>query len=165
MDATPRWTLPLLYAGQAQKEIFHNEALVLVDALLHGVAESADLATPPGDPAVGRCWIVATGASGEWANCVGMIACWTEGGWRFVAPRCGLSLHVTDRSHALFHDGVEWRAPAVRNDGVYLDGVKVVGARAAAIAEATGGGVIDAEARLTIVAILAALRTHGLIDS
>ena len=50
MDATPRWGLPLLFAGQAQKEIFHNEALMLVDALLHGRVESADLGAPPTDP-------------------------------------------------------------------------------------------------------------------
>lgn len=165
MDATPRWALPLLYAGQAQKELFHNEALALVDALLHGVAESADLAAPPADPATGGCWIVAAGASGEWSGRTGMIACWTEGGWRFVAPRTGLSFHVVDRNHALFHDGTEWRASVIRGDGLYLDDERVVGARAGAIADTAGGSVIDVEARLTIDAILTALRGHGLIES
>ena len=32
MDGTPRWALPFLFAGQAQKEMFHNEALVRIDA-------------------------------------------------------------------------------------------------------------------------------------
>ena len=165
MDMTPRWALPLLHAGQAQKEIFHNEALALVDALLHGVAQSADLATPPGDPVVGQCWIVATGASGEWTDHAGMVACWTEGGWRFVAPRRGLSLHVADGEQALFHDGGEWRASPVRPDGLYLGEERVVGVRAGAIGDVSGGSVIDVEARLTIAAILMALRTHGLIET
>ncbi|NWK98040.1 hypothetical protein DM806_20720 [Sphingobium lactosutens] len=165
MDATPRWALPLLYAGQAQKEVFHNEALALVDALLHGVAESADLAAPPAAPAIGGCWIVAAAASGEWSGRTGMVACWTEGGWRFVAPRAGLSLQIADRGHALFHDGTAWRASTIRVDGLYLNDDRVVGERMAAIPDVGGGGVIDLEARLTISAILTALRTHGLIES
>ncbi|HLZ79899.1 MAG TPA: hypothetical protein VKQ09_11235 [Sphingomonas sp.] len=33
-DATTRFALPLIAPGQAQKELFHNEALARVDALL-----------------------------------------------------------------------------------------------------------------------------------
>lgn len=91
MDGTARWALPLLFAGQAQKEITHNEALVLIDALLHARVESADLASPPGTPLVGQCWIVADGATGDWAGKMGAIALWTEGGWRFVPPSAGLA--------------------------------------------------------------------------
>ena len=165
MDATPRWSLPLLFAGQAQKEIFHNEALMLVDALLHGRVESAGLGTPPTDPAVGQCWIVAVPAEGAWSGEAGTIACWTEGGWRFVAPRAGLRMAVGDQGQALFHDGSEWRPGAIRDDGLYQADEKVVGLRQPAIAGPAGGGVIDAEARSTIAAILAALRAHGLIAS
>lgn len=45
-------------------------------------------------------------------------------------------------------------------------GLQVVGARQAAIADPTGGAVVDAEARATLVAILAILRPtgHGLIQ-
>ena len=32
---TPRWSLPLLAAGQAQKEMTHNEALSLLDLVVH----------------------------------------------------------------------------------------------------------------------------------
>lgn len=38
MDDTPRWTLPLLAAGQAQKEMTHNEALSLLDLIVHPVS-------------------------------------------------------------------------------------------------------------------------------
>jgi len=40
---------------------------------------------------------------------------------------------------------------------------QVVGARGAAVADATGGAVVDAEARTALNALLARLRTHGLI--
>ena len=50
MDITTRLKLPLLAAGQAQKEAWHNEALLLVDRLLAGVIEGAASATPPGSP-------------------------------------------------------------------------------------------------------------------
>jgi hypothetical protein len=165
MDMTVRWAMPKLFAGQAQKEVFHNEALVRIDALLHGRVESADVAVPPATPVPGQCWIVAAGASGDWAGQVGCVACWTDGGWRFVVPRAGLSMDVADRGHAVFHDGSAWRDVAVRGDGLYLDGDKVVGARQGAIVAPTGGATIDTEARSTLTAILVALRTHGLIES
>lgn len=165
MDGTTRWALPLLFAGQAQKEIHHNEALVLIDALLHGQVESADLAAPPDAPDTGQCWIVAAGASGDWAGQAGAMALWTEGGWRFIAARAGLHVDVADRNHALFYDEFEWRAGQIRDDGIYMDNEKVVGARMAAVATPSGGAVIDDEARFSVAAILTVLRHHGLIES
>jgi hypothetical protein len=46
---------------------------------------------------------------------------------------------------------------------LYNNAIKVVGAQGAAVADATGGVVIDAEARTALNALLARLRTHGLI--
>lgn len=163
MDGTVRWALPLLFAGQAQKEMTHNEALVLIDALLHARVESADLSGPPGTPAVGQSWIVADGATDEWSGQDGAIALWTEGGWRFIAARRGLCVSVADRNCGFFYDGAEWRFGAVREDGLYMNEDKVVGARMSAIAAPGGGSVIDTEARSTLADILAALRGHGLI--
>jgi hypothetical protein len=42
-------------------------------------------------------------------------------------------------------------------------GTKVVGAQGAAVADAAGGATVDAEARTALNALLARLRTHGLI--
>lgn len=163
MDVTPRWALPQLFAGQAQKELFHNEALALLDMLLHGQAESADIATPPSSPPLGECWIVAADANGAWEGRDGALACWTEGGWRFATPRAGLSLQAADRGHAMQHDGSGWHDAAVREDGFYVDGLRVAGPRVDAVVNPIGGSVVDAEARGAIVQILDALRTHGLI--
>lgn len=49
------------------------------------------------------------------------------------------------------------------DNDLYKDGIKVVGAQGAAVADAAGGATVDAEARTAINALLARLRTHGLI--
>lgn len=46
-----------------------------------------------------------------------------------------------------------------------VSGTKVVGAQQAAIPDASGGLTIDTEARAALNTLLAALRTHGLIDT
>lgn len=46
---------------------------------------------------------------------------------------------------------------------VYINGVQILKAQRAAVADATGGAVVDAEARTAINALLARLRDHGLI--
>lgn len=163
MDATARWALPFLFAGQAQKEIFHNEALARVDMLLHARAESADMAVPPPAPEPGQCWIIADGATGAWNGKDGQLAGWTDGGWRFVPPTAGMRIDVADRGHALSHDGAAWRAASVRDDGVYIEDKRVIGRRAGPILDPDGGDIIDVESRAALGAILSALRAHGLV--
>lgn len=48
-------------------------------------------------------------------------------------------------------------------DAYYVDGTKVVGNQGAAVTDPAGGGVIDAEARTAIVAVIDRLQAHGLI--
>ncbi|WP_374551831.1 DUF2793 domain-containing protein [Sphingobium yanoikuyae] len=86
------------------------------------------------------------------------MAGWTDGGWRFVAPRAGSRLAVADRGHTMMHDGMVWRDSAVRSEGFYVVGQQIVGARQPAIAGLTGGTTVDSERRGAIAAILAALQ-------
>lgn len=89
MSATARLDLPLIASEQAQKHVTHNEALLLLDAVvqlrLDGLAETV----PPEVPAVGAAYGVGVGATGTWAGRDGEIAAWTEGGWRFSVPAEG----------------------------------------------------------------------------
>ncbi len=162
-EVTARWALPLLSAGQAQKEFSHNEALTRIDMLTSAVVESADRTVPPADPAPGQCWIVATGGTGAWAGRDKAIAGWTAGGWRFCAPVAGQEAHVVDRGHACLFESGDWTDAPVRPDGYYVGGVQVLAGRQAAIVTPAGGESADGESRSAIGAILDAMRAHGLI--
>ena len=68
LDArTPRHSLPLLYPGQAQKEVFVNEALARLDAVAQPVV-LASRAAPPTSHAAGDTYLVVGPASDEWSG-------------------------------------------------------------------------------------------------
>jgi len=162
-DATTRLALPLLQPGQAQKELFHNEALTLIDLAIQPVVEDVLLDTPPAAPAPGQCWIVGTSPSGAWAGAPQALAGWTEGGWRFVPARSGAIVwNAKDATLYQYLDG-NWQRAAARVSGVIVNGKQVVGTQGVAISQPTGGSVIDSQSRTAINAILGALQQHGLI--
>jgi hypothetical protein len=165
MDGTGRFEMPRLVAGQAQKEITHNEALACIDMLLHPAVETMLLAVPPGAPAIGATWIVAAGADGAWAGKSGLLATWTDGGWRFARPVAGMAIWVADRGVHARWTGTAWTIGPWPTAGIACDGVQVVGTRQPAIAAPTGGATIDNEARTALSAVLNALRNHGLITT
>lgn len=165
MAATSRFSLPLLDVGQAQKEVTHNEALALIDALAGACVEQRALGVPPGSPTPGRCYIVASGASGAWAGKTDQIAVASEGGWRFIAPREGLRAVVASEGINAVYRGSSWIYGDLRGSVLTVGGNQVVGGRAAAIPDPADGTTVDSEARATLANLLATLRTHGLIDS
>ena len=67
-EASPRFALPFILPGQAQKEAFHNEAVALIDAALHACVSGGPTDVVPADPAFGEGWIVASGAAGDWTT-------------------------------------------------------------------------------------------------
>lgn len=164
-DITARLALPLLQPGQAQKELWHNEALTLLDLLVQPVVLAVGLDTPPTAPGAGDAWIVGPAPSGAWSGLPGQLAAWSVAGWRFAAPIEGMAVwSVADGACARFAAG-GWTVGMLHGTTLLLGGDAVVGPRRGAIADAAGGAVIDAEARSAISAILAALRGHGLIES
>lgn len=142
--ASPRFGLPLLFAGQSQKEVFVNEAFALADALLHCSIEGT-AAQPPASPSEGQNWLVSDSPTGDWTGRAGQLACFQGGSWLYVSPRDGL--RVLDRlteQELLYHGG--WQRPA-------------------APAMPSGGAVIDNEARTAIADIVAALRLARLLPA
>jgi hypothetical protein len=162
-QTTDRLNLPLLATAQAQKEMTHNEALALVDILLQPVVISAALSAPPASPVAGQCWIVGVGAGGSWTGRDGAIAAWTAGGWRFVSPIEGMQVWSQPDGVVLRRLGSTWTVGALTAKSLSVDGNQVVGARGAAIAAPTGGGVVDVQCRAAVSALLSMVRTHGLI--
>ncbi|WP_375272831.1 DUF2793 domain-containing protein [Sphingomonas sp.] len=161
-DQTPRFALPVLHIGQADKEQTHNEALALIDLAMGAVVEDVGIDVPPGDLQPGQCWIVGDAPTGAWAGNARAIAGWTAGGWRFVAARAGLSAWCRAwRMPVTFHDA--WERGVLRAERLMVDGEQVVASRQPDVPLPTGGGVVDAEARAAVTSVIAALRTHGLI--
>ena len=141
-STSPRFSFPLLFAGQAQKEFSVNEALCLTDALLHLTVEG-EAASPPVTPVDGDCWLIHASPTGDWAGYGGHIACRQHGAWLYVPPRDGMRAYNRAADQDLFY-GDGWRTAPV-------------------IALPVGGATVDTEARSTIAAILAALGAAGIV--
>jgi hypothetical protein len=135
----------------------------VLDVLVAAAVEGLPLATPPGSPAIGSCYLVAASPTGAWAGQALKLAAYSSGGWRFIAPLDGMGAYVkSNGSIALYHDGA-WEIGTVKGSQLMIEGLKVVGPREPAIAAPAAGTTIDAEARTAIGQILTALRQHGLI--
>lgn len=88
---TARFKLPLLFAGQSQKEVYVNEGFLLADSLMHCIVES-ETNTPPTSPVDGNAWLVGSSPTGEWAGEAGTLALRQAGQWLFAAPRDGMRI-------------------------------------------------------------------------
>ncbi len=163
IDTSIRLKLPLLAAGQAQKETTHNEALALVDILVQPVVIAVAPNAVPSAPQLGQCWIVGSGASGAWAGQDDAIACWTAGGWRFSAPFEGMTTWNTTTGKNIRRSASQWVSGEVNASVYRVDGSQVVGPRQPAINGPSGGAIIDTEARIALASILSVLRVHGLV--
>lgn len=141
-STTPNVGLPLLIAGQAQKEFFVNQALAILDAVQPGAVQ-ASLPEPPALPDERDCYRVTAPAVLGWAGCEDHIAIRIGGGWHFIPPNEGMTLFDRAANTRLFFQS-GWQnaqAPAIPS----------------------GGTVIDVEARVAIEQLIDALREGGLI--
>lgn len=162
-QSSARLALPFLIAGQAQKEVWHNEALALLDLAVQPSVVAVGLDTPPASPATGACWIVGATPDGAWSGQPHAIAGWTDGGWRFVPAQAGMRVWSrADAVDARF-DGTRWTLGDLVGNRLVLGGQPMLEARQPAIAAPANGAVIDIEARAAIAAIRAALQSLGLI--
>jgi hypothetical protein len=164
-EYSDRFALPFIVPGQAQKEMFHNAALARIDAALHAAVEEGPRADPPGAPEAGRCWIAAAGATGAWAGADHALVSRTESGWRFVAPVPGMLVWNKAEGFWIHWDGAAWSDGALPAAALVIAGQQVVGERLETIASPSGGTTIDAEARIALEAVIATLKSHGLIES
>ncbi len=142
---TPRMALPLLYPGQAQKEVFVNEALVRIDALLHARVEGV-ASSPPLSPVDGACWVVGANPLGDWVGKAANIACRAAGNWLFVVPQDGMSVTISASGQIMRYRMGQWSFPT-------------------AVQAPQGGETVDSQARAAISALLGRLVEAGLLPA
>lgn len=132
MPNSPNLALPYIAASQAQKHVTHNEAIRLLDGVVQLSVLDRNLSAPPGSPAEGARYIVASGPTGAWAGWAGSIALWSDGAWQRLIPKVGWMAWVQDESVAVVWTGSAWTP--------WTDAVGLI-ARAAAVtvAESTNG--------------------------
>lgn len=142
---TARFEIPLLAAGQAHKELFHNEALARIDFLIHPTVQAIETDPTTILPVPGQSWIVGTGATDAWQDHDNQIAGWSANGWLFFAPLALMRVYIESTDDFAIYRG-SWQLTAE------------VGAPVA-------GSVIDVEARSAIDSILAALEAQGILKT
>ncbi|MDM8010284.1 MAG: DUF2793 domain-containing protein [Parasphingorhabdus sp.] len=142
---TARFKIPLLAAGQAHKELLHNEALARIDFLLHPIVQAIETDPAAIVPVAGQSWLVGPEATDEWLDQDDKIAGWTGNGWLFISPLPMMRIYVESASGFAVYRG-SWH--------LYEE-----------IAGPAGGSVIDAEARAVIESILLALTGNGILSS
>lgn len=142
-SASPRFSLPRLFAGQAQKEFFVNEANARIDILLHPLVKGvAD--TPPASPVEGDCWLIGSAPTGHWQAHGGELAGFQGGNWLFVAPVEGMAVYDTAAGKIRRFANGGWNTPPQ-------------------VPVPNGGTTIDAEARTAIAGLIAALTSAGIL--
>ncbi|MBX9908974.1 MAG: DUF2793 domain-containing protein [Beijerinckiaceae bacterium] len=109
MTDTPRLTLPLLAAGQAQKHVTHNDALTRLDALVHLAVQSRSQTTPPASPDALAAYIVPPAGTGVFAGRTDDLAIFEDGGWSFLEPRPGWQAWIADEAEHHVWTGTQWR--------------------------------------------------------
>ena len=96
--ATPRLGLPFLQAGQALKNITHNEALQRLDVGLYLFCTNMAAGHLPSNPVEGQAHII------------------MSGNWIWFIPRAGWVVWDTDGETLRIFDGSTWVSPASEMD-------------------------------------------------
>lgn len=167
MANTYQFGLPLIQPAQAQKHVTVNEAVARLDAVAQLRVVSTIVATPPATALDGECYVVPSGATGDWAGRAGEVAVFSNGGWVFLSPKTGWRGWDESSGTEIVHDGGAWVQASVIGPGgaataqriVELDHVlagggaaeataalipshaQVIGVTARVVADITGSGV------------------------
>ena len=143
-STTPNLRLPLLIAGQAQKEFFVNQALGILDALQRA-AVAASQAEPPAQADEGDCYRVTAPALSDWAGCEDHIAVRIGDSWHLVPPRDGMRLYDAAAGEQLFYRAGWHNA---QNPALPV-----------------GGAIIDVEARTALEQLVITLQNAGVLPA
>jgi hypothetical protein len=143
-DTTANLGLPLLFAGQAQKEFCINQSLAILDsAITATVLDSGPV--PPAAWNDGDMFRVTSDPANGWEDQQDAIAIAVAGGWVFVRPRYGQRVFDQSADRLLIYRS-EWSS-------------------ADEPTPPEGGAVIDDQARAAILQIIELLRIGGFLPN
>jgi len=108
-DLSANLSMPLLMPSQAQKHVTHNEALLVLDALVQLTVANRDLAVPPSSPVNGDRHIVTPAAAALWGGPAQSIAVLVNGVWMFYAPRPGWQAYVLAEERTVVWKNGAWQ--------------------------------------------------------
>lgn len=116
MGETSNLKLPLLVYNQAGKEITHNEALIIIDAMLNnGVIDF--VTTPPETPGIGSSYIIKATATDAFEEKENRIAFYNSG-WKFIEPKTGCILWVNSESKLYVFNDTTWQEITTGNGNI-----------------------------------------------
>lgn len=142
-STTSSHLLPLLFPGQAQKELSLNHSITVIDSLLSGGVIAVQ-SSPPASPIDGAMYLIDESANGDWQGKDNQIAIAISTGWHFIEPYVGMNVFNLALGATLHFDGI-WQIAQVPN-------------------APSGGATTDQEARDAIVGVIDALRSIGLFQ-
>jgi hypothetical protein len=123
-EESAKLRIPYIAASQAQKHVTHNEGMTLLDTLVQLAVKDKDLATPPGSPAEGDCYIIAASPTGAWTGWAGRVARFIDGEWRSYLPGVGSGAgwiaYVIDEAALYVFNGTTWGIAGLQL-GQYID--------------------------------------------
>ena len=108
MTNTPNLKMPTIQAAQSQKHVTHNEALTILDSIVHLSVLDRTLQTPPALPVNGDRYIVSINGTDEWSGQDHTIAVWQENSWNFLNPETGWTAWVVNENNNITWDGTDW---------------------------------------------------------
>jgi len=91
-------------------EITYNANLRRIEALMRLAVIDRDLTSPPGSPADGDVYLIATSATGAWSGQDDDITWYDGSSWIFFTPVEGMRMYVNDENVFLVYDGATWGA-------------------------------------------------------
>lgn len=134
--------------NSAANQVLANTTFAQLDQLVQAGAVDKDLSSPPGSPANGALYIVASSPTGAWSGKTGQLAFWltSANAWSFIVPREGFLVHVNDEDKFYKFNGSSWEvfsgggssgvASIVAGTGISVDNADPSNP----IVSATGGG-------------------------
>jgi hypothetical protein len=119
---TPRLGAPELATSQANKEETVNEQICYVEQGAGSFTfKDRDLATPPGSPSDGDCYLVAASATGAWSGQAGKIAFYMNTSWEFITAKEGFTAWINDEDIFVGFNGTTWDEVTTANPIEVLD--------------------------------------------